>query len=79
MALILKNVSPWKACYISGKGAFRLTIKKKKKKKKWKNEMQPPKISYSLGNEILDYKIKKNLISLQMKMKSYTYQTRLEK
>ena len=35
--------------------------------------MQPPKISYSLGNEILDYKIKKNLISLQMKMKSYTY------
>ena len=53
--------------------------KKKKKKKKWKKEMQPPKISYSLGNEILDYKIKKNLISLQMKMKSYTYQTRLEK
>ena len=52
---------------------------KKKKKKKWKKEMQPPKISYSLGNEILDYKIKKNLISLQMKMKSYTYQTRLEK
>ena len=53
--------------------------KKKKKKKKWKKEMQPPRISYSLGNEILDYKIKKNLISLQMKMKSYTYQTRLEK
>ena len=53
--------------------------KKKKKKKKSKKEMQPPKISYSLGNEILDYKIKKNLISLQMKMKSYTYQTRLEK
>ena len=53
--------------------------KKKKKKKKRKKEMQPPKISYSLGNEILDYKIKKNLISLQMKMKSYTYQTRLEK
>ena len=76
MALILKNVSLWKACYISGKGAFRLKIKKKKKRKK---EMQPPKISYSLGNEILDYKIKKNLISLQMKMKSYTYQTRLEK
>ena len=50
-----------------------------KKKKKRKKEMQPPKISYSLGNEILDYKIKKNLISLQMKMKSYTYQTRLEK
>ena len=47
--------------------------KKKEKKKKWKKEMQPPKISYSLGNEILDYKIKKNLISLQMKMKSYTY------
>ena len=53
--------------------------KKKKKKKKRKKEMQTPKISYSLGNEILDYKIKKNLISLQMKMKSYTYQTRLEK
>ena len=50
-----------------------------KKKNKRKKEMQPPKISYSLGNEILDYKIKKNLISLQMKMKSYTYQTRLEK
>ena len=77
MALILKNVSLWKACYISGKGAFRLKIKKKKKKRK--KEMQPPKISYSLGNEIVDYKIKKNLISLQMKMKSYTCQTRLEK
>ena len=56
-----------------------LDSRSKKKKKKRKKEMQPPKISYSLGNEILDYKIKKNLISLQMKMKSYTYQTRLEK